>query len=62
MSFYRLNKESIQNNQNCQILRFFRQQIIQTSAFQKILLLRKSSFRKAKPNMTIGGSGQRRLH
>jgi hypothetical protein len=40
-SFYRSNRESIQNNQNCQISQFFRQQILHTTAFQKISLVDK---------------------
>jgi hypothetical protein len=43
MSFYRSNRESIQNNQDCQTPQFFRQQILQAAAFQKISLLRKAS-------------------
>jgi hypothetical protein len=44
---YRSNREFIQNNQDCQTLPFFRHQILQTLAFPKILLLKKSQFQKS---------------
>jgi hypothetical protein len=42
--------EGQMKNQDCQTPRFSRQQILRTAEFQKILLLRKASSRKAKPN------------